>query len=122
MPSSPKFTAEWDAWIDQFLVSGLPQSVFCEREGLSRFVFARHYCRSDKFAGTRRAPRSTNKKKKKKKENASAFRPVQQKVTAALDQSVGGDVVLHIGQDIRLQCSASVGVEAIIRLAREARS
>ncbi len=60
MPSSPKFTAaEWDAWIDQFLVSGLPQSVFCEREGLSRFVFARHYRHSDKFAGTRRAPRST---------------------------------------------------------------
>ena len=120
MPSSPKFTAaEWDAWIDQFLVSGLPQSTFCEREGLSRFVFARHYQRSDKFAGTRRTPRSTNKKKDKK---ASAFRPVQHKATATLDQHAGGDVILHIGQDVRLQCSASVGIEAIIRLAQEARS
>lgn len=115
MSSSPKFTAaEWDAWIDQFLVSGLPQSTFCEREGLSRFVFARHYRRSDKFAGTRRTPRS--------KKNASAFRPVQQKAIAMIDQSGGGDVILYIGQDVRLQCSASVGIEAIIRLAREARS
>ena len=118
MSSSPKFTAaEWDAWIDQFHASGLPQSAFCEREGLSRFVFARHYRRSDKFAGTRRAPRS-----KKSNVKASAFRPVQQKAPAILDQHAGGDVTLHIGQDVRLQCSASVGIEAIIRLAREARS
>lgn len=118
MSSSPKFTAaEWDAWIDQFLVSGLPQSTFCEREGLSRYVFARHYRRSDKFAGTRRTPR-----KKKSDEKASAFRPVQPKDTAVLDQSVDGNVILHIGQDVRLQCSASVGIEAIMRLVREARS
>lgn len=117
MPSLPKFTAaEWDAWIDQFLASGLTQSTFCEREGLSRFVFARHYRRSDKFAGTRRAPRS-----KKKDEKTSAFRSVQHKATAMPDQSVGEEVILHIGQDVRLQCSASVGIEAIIRLAREAR-
>ena len=118
MPSSPKFTAaEWDAWIDQFHASGLTQSTFCEREGLSRFVFARHYRRSDKFAGTRRTPRS-----KKKDEKASAFRPVQHKAAVMPDQSVGEDVILHIGQDVRLQCSASVGIEAIIRLAREARA
>ena len=120
MSSSPKFTAaEWEAWIDQFLVSGLPQSVFCEREGLSRFVFARHYRRSDKFAGTRRAPRATNKKKDEK---ASAFRSVQHKATDMPDQHVGKDVTIHIGQQVRLQCSASVGMEVIMRLAQEARS
>ena len=121
MSSSPKFTAtEWDAWIDQFLVSGLPQSVFCEREGLSRFVFARHYRRSDKFAGTRRAPRNTNKKPKDEK--VSAFRSVQHKATVVPDQHVGEDVTIHIGQQVRLQCSASVGIEAIMRLVQEARS
>ncbi len=120
MPSSPKFTAaEWDAWIDQFLVSGLPQSVFCEREGLSRFVFARHYQRSDKFTGTRRKPRSTNKKKDEK---TSSFRSVQPKATVTHDQHVGEGVTIHIGQQVSLRCSASVGIEAIMRLAREARS
>ena len=82
MSSSPKFTAaEWDAWIDQFHASGLTQSSFCEREGLSRFVFARHYRRSDKFAGTRRTPRS-----KKKDEKASVFRSVQHKATVMPDR------------------------------------
>jgi hypothetical protein len=59
----------------------LTQSSFCEREGLSRFVFARHYRRSDKFAGTRRTPRS-----KKKDEKASAFRSVQHKATVMPDR------------------------------------
>ncbi len=119
MPSSPKFTAaEWDVWIDQFHASGLPQSTFCEREGLSRFVFARHYQRSDKFTGTRRKPRST----KKENEKASAFRSVQPKATVVSDQHVGEGVTILIGQQVRLQCSASVGIEAIMRLAREARS
>ncbi len=120
MPSSPKFTAaEWDAWIDQFHASGLPQSTFCEREGLSRFVFARHYQRSNKFSGTRRKPRSTNKKKDEK---ASAFRAVQPKAIVVPDQHVGEGVTIHIGQQVRLQCSASVGIEAIMRLAREVRT
>ena len=105
MPSSPKFTAtEWYAWIDQFHASGLSQSAFCEREGLSRFVFARHYQRSDKFAGTRREPRST----KKKDEKASVVRSVQHKATVMLDQNVGEGVTSHIGQEVRLQCRSGI--------------
>ncbi len=120
MSSSPKFTAsEWDAWIDQYLASGLSQGAFCDREGLSRFVFAKHYQNSDKFAGKRRLPGNTAKRKDKK---ATAFRPVQHKASKALDPQTDQQVTLHIGHNVRLQCSAGVGIEAIMRLAREAQS
>ncbi len=122
MSSSPKFTAsEWDAWIDQYLASGLSQGAFCEREGLSRFVFAKRYQNSERFAGTRRQPGATVKKKKDTKE-VSAFRPVQRKSSSVIDQHHTPQVTLHVGADIRLECSASVGIDAIMRMAQELRS
>ena len=121
--SNPQFTpAQWDVFIDQFHASGLSQVAFCKAENLARYSFAYHYRRSDKFAGIRRNPAYTDKTNEQK---GSGFRSVQHKATSGTESEPLSteSVLIHIGDDaIRFQCSATVGVEAIVRLVREARS
>ena len=119
--SVPQYTpAEWDALIDKFLASGVTQSAFCQGENLSRYRFAYHYRRSDKFAGQRRNPIHTDSTNEQK---ASGFRSVQQKTVSPVEPLCTESVSIHIGDTtIRLNCSATVGVEAIMRLMRESQS
>ena len=122
MPSStPQFTpAQWDTLIDRFLASGLTQTDFCQAEGVSRHCFTYRYRRSEKFVGIRKGPPNANKTNEQK---GSGFRTVQQKPASVVEPLGAERVSIHIGHDdIRLHCSATVCVEAIVRLVREARS
>lgn len=110
---------EWDALFDRFLVSGLSQADFCKGEDLPRHLFAYRYRRSGKFASIRkRSPQSD----KTNEQEASGFRTVHKKSASVVEPLTDESVNIHIGQDVRLQCPAHVGVEAIVRLIREARS
>ena len=111
--------AQWDALFDQFLASGLSQTDFCKVEGLPRHRFAYRYRRSEKFAGIRKGPRHAAMANKPE---VSGFRTVHKKQTSDVDPLDTENVNIHIGQDVRVQCPAHVGVEAIVRLFREARS
>lgn len=110
--SAPQFSpAEWDAVIDKFLVSGLTQSAFCHGENLSRYRFACHYRRSDKFAGRRRDPIHTGKTNE---QTGSGFRTVQQKTVPGVEPQYAESVSIHIGDNvgdiaIRRHCSDGVG-------------
>lgn len=118
--SIPEFTpAEWDQMIDRFLASGQTQAAFCQGEGMSRFRFAYHYRRSEKFIAKRKASPDLKKTKKRQK---SGFRTVHKKPATATDSLGGQNVSIHIGEDVRLHCPADVGVEAVVRLIRETRS
>ncbi|MDB4223000.1 hypothetical protein N9850_04445 [Granulosicoccus sp.] len=118
--STPELTPlEWDAVFDRFLVSGLSQTDFCISEDLPRHRFAYRYRRSEKFAGTRKGSTQADATNGQK---ASGFRTVHKKPAAVVDSLGDESVSIHIGGDVRLQCPARVGVEAIVRLVREARS
>jgi hypothetical protein len=118
--STPQFTPdEWDVLFDRFLASGLSQTDFCKIEGLPRHRFAYRYRRSDKFAGIRKgSPHAA----KMNEQMPSGFRSVHKKPTSVVEPLGDESVSIHIGQDVRLQCPAHVGVDAIVRLIREARS
>lgn len=116
---SVKFTPEeWEAWIDQFHASGISQYAFCKREGISRFAFARVYQQSPKFRGQRRKPR------KSRKEGApeSAFRTVHTGMSVPVSAARDAEVTIQVGSDLQMRCAASVGIDALIRLARELRA
>jgi hypothetical protein len=118
-PSIEYTQAQWDALFDQFHASGLSQVAFCKERSLLRHTFAYRYRRSEKFAGTRKgSPRSNQENG----QTGSGFRTVHRKPVSVVEPLADESVVIHIGQDVRLQCPAAVGVEAIVRLAREARS
>ncbi|MFT5895857.1 MAG: hypothetical protein ACI8VW_002732 [bacterium] len=53
---------------------------------------------------------------------ASGFRSVYKKPTSFVEPLGDESVSIHIGHEVRLQCPAHVGIVAIVRLAREARS
>lgn len=119
-PSTPEFTAaEWDLMIDRFLASGLTQVAFCQTEGVSRYGFAYRYRRSEKFAGIRKGSPHSNKTNERQE---SGFRTVHKKPAPGIEPLGVESVSIHIGHDVRLHCPASVAVEAIVRLIREARS
>jgi len=118
--STTQFTpAQWDTLIDRFHASGLSQSAFCQGEGLSRYSFAYRYRRSEKFAGIRKGSPQANQTNEQK---GSGFRTVHKKPAPGVEPLGAESVSIHIGHDVRLHCPANVGVEAIVRLAREARS
>jgi hypothetical protein len=118
--STPQLTpVEWDAIFDRFLGSGLSQTDFCKRESLPRHRFAYRYQRSEKFTGTRKGSPQADKANTQK---ASGFRTVHKKPAVVVEPRVDESVSIYIGHDVRLQCPAHVGVEAIVRLIREARS
>jgi len=119
--SAPQFSpAEWAAVFDRFHASGLSQVAFCQAENLRRYSFAYHYRRSDKFAGVRRAAAPSDIKSEQK---GSGFRTVQQTSISGAEPLEFERMSIHIGDNsIRLHCSATVGVEVIVRMMREAQS
>ena len=118
--STPELTlSEWDMLFGRFHASGLSQIDFCKIEDLPRHRFAYRYRRSEKFAGIRKGSLHADKMNEQK---ASGSRTVHKKPTSVVEPLGDESVSIHIGQDVRLQCPAHVGVEAIVRLIREARS
>ena len=116
---SVKFTPEeWEAWIDQYHASGISQHAFCKREGISRFAFARVYQQSPKFRGRRRKLRTSRKEVVPE----SAFRTVQTGKSVPVSAARDAEVTIQVGRELQMRCAASVGIEALIRLARELRA
>ena len=124
MPYSPyvDYTpADWDAVFDQYLESGLSQIAFCKEQVpvLPHHLFSYRYRRSEKYAGIRKGSAQA---KKTNNPQDSGFRHVHKK-PASVTQPNGEECInIYLGEDIRLQCPAIVGVEVIVRLARETRS
>ena len=123
MPYSPyvdSTPADWDTLFDQYLESGLSQIAFCKEQVpvLPHHLFSYRYRRSEKYAGIRKGSAHT---KKTHDPQGSGFRRVHKK-PATVTQPIGEEnISIYLGENIRLQCPATVGVEAIVRLARETR-
>ena len=116
---SVKFTPEEsEAWIDQYHSSGISQHAFCKREGISRFSFARMYQQSPKVRGRRRKSRTSRKEVVPE----LAFRTVQTGKSVPVSAARDAEVTIQVGRELQMHCAASVGIEALIRLARELRA
>jgi len=105
--------AEWEELISRFLASGLPQSVFCAQEGVSRFSFSPRYQRSPQFVGKRR------KRTDKAASPKSNFRSVTQ---PRVLPGASSTVLIRIGDLVHIEATGEIALEAIVRLAAEARS
>lgn len=92
---------EWAALFEDFNASGVSQSVFCGQRGVNTHSFRRRYQRSPQFAGQRR---KTPKK---------AFTELA--IPAPVPES---GLVMHLGEQVRIECPPGMSLEAIATLAR----
>lgn len=92
---------EWAALFEDFNASGLSQSVFCGQRGVNYHSFRRRYQRSPQFAGKRR--------KTAKKGFAELAMPVPMPESG---------LVMHIGEQVRIECPPGMSLEAIATLVR----
>lgn len=118
--SSPLTDTQWDAIFLKNNQSGLTQAAFCQAETLPLHQFKYRYQRSNRFVrkrAARKAKPSTHTKpiSTPPEDKSRTVRRSEQNVS----DGEHATVCIQLGERIRMQCPASVGIEALIRLAHE---
>jgi len=106
MKRSPRRSAEyWAGVVAQWQSSGQSESEFCAQQGLVLSTFQKW----------RRHPQGASAALRRQPRSSSAFVEVRPRPASV---GLGESIVLRVGEDVRLECPLSMGVEALARLTR----